>query len=307
MDPASLKTELRQLAKKLEGECHTGELMRVLYATDASVYRELPLAVVLPKNKADLKTLIAFAQTHQCSLIPRAAGTSLAGQCVGSGIVVDISKHFKQILEFNAEKQWVIVEPGVIRDELNAFLKTHGFFFGPITSTANRAMIGGMVGNNSSGTSSIVYGSTRDHTLELEVLLSDGSEVLFEALSAEAFAAKTQLNTFEGQLYRQVQKELSQEAQQENIKTHFPKASIHRRNTGYALDYLLNSSVFSAENSRPFNFCELLCGSEGTLALTTTIKLHVDPLPAPENVVLATHFNSAVSYTHLTLPTILLV
>ncbi|MEM9819750.1 MAG: FAD-binding and (Fe-S)-binding domain-containing protein [Bacteroidota bacterium] len=288
----NLAQALNDLAKQLEGECYTGELMRVLYATDASVYRELPMAVVLPKNKEDLKKLIAFAQAQQSSLIPRAAGTSLAGQCVGSGIVVDVSKHFNRILEVNIAEQWVRVEPGVIRDELNDFLRTHGYFFSPITSTANRAMIGGMVGNNSSGTSSIVYGSTRDHTLELEILLSDGSEMLVHATSPQKFKEKTQLNNFEGKLYQHIQEELSQPQQQENINTHFPKATIHRRNTGYAVDYLLDSEVFSEKSKRTFNFCDLLCGSEGTLALTTAIKLHVDPLPAPENVVLAAHFNT---------------
>ncbi|MEM8906582.1 MAG: FAD-linked oxidase C-terminal domain-containing protein, partial [Bacteroidota bacterium] len=282
---------LDRLTQQLSGELHTGKLLRTLYATDASVYSELPLAVAIPKNKVDLQTLIAFAKAQGTSLIPRTAGTSLAGQCVGSGIVVDVSKHFNRILEFNAREAWVKVEPGVVRDELNAFLKPHGYFFSPITSTANRAMIGGMVGNNSCGTTSIVYGSTRDHTLELEVLLSDGSEAQFRAMEAAEFEAKCQLDNREGELYRHIAQELSQTDQQQNIREHFPKASIHRRNTGYAVDALLATTPFS-DTMRPFNFCELLCGSEGTLALTTAIKIHVDPLPPPANVVLAAHFSS---------------
>src|SRR5690554_22746 len=141
--------------------------MRTLYATDASVYRELLLAVALPKSEEDIKKLIRMARAHKTSRIPRTAGTSIAGQCVGKWIVVDVSKYFTQILEFNKEEGWVRVQPGVVRDELNRFLKPHGLFFSPITSTENRAMIGGMVGNNSCGTTSIVYGSTREHTLEI--------------------------------------------------------------------------------------------------------------------------------------------
>jgi len=224
------------------------------------------------------------------ALIPRAAGTSLAGQCVGNGIVVDISKHFNQIIEFNKEQNCVKVQPGVVRDELNAFLKPHGLFFSPITSTANRAMIGGMVGNNSSGTTSIVYGTTREHVLEIDALLSDGSEACFKALDRNAFFEKTKPDNLEGRIYRQINEALSDPQNQENIRTHFPKKTIHRRNTGYALDFLLETALFS-ESSHSFNFCKLLCGSEGTLAFSTAIKLHLDPLQKPHNVIVAVHFN----------------
>ena len=162
-----MKEQLKQLAKTLEGDLFFDKMIRTLYATDASSYRELPLAVAIPKTKEDISKLIRFASTHQTSLIPRTAGTSLAGQVVGNGIIVDVSKHFNQILELNKEEGWVRVQPGVIRDELNLFLQPHGLFFGPETSTANRAMIGGMVGNNSSGTTSIRYGVTRDKIVEL--------------------------------------------------------------------------------------------------------------------------------------------
>jgi len=282
---------LTQLNNNLEGELYHDHLLRVLYATDASVYRELPLAVALPKNNEDLKKLIHFATKNKTSLIPRAAGTSLAGQCVGDGIVVDISKYFTKILEFNKEEKWIRVQPGVVRDELNAFLKSHGLFFSPITSTANRAMIGGMVGNNSCGTTSIVYGSTREHVLEMKTILSDGSAVVFGKMTREDFLEKLKLETLEGKLYQHVFEILKNEKNCNNIHTNFPKATIHRRNTGYALDYLLNSEIFS-ETDEPFNFCKLLCGSEGTLAFTTEVKLHLDDLPLPCNVVLAAHFNS---------------
>jgi len=191
----------------------------------------------------------------------------------------------------NIEEAWVRVQPGVVRDELNAFLKPYGFFFSPITSTANRAMIGGMVGNNSCGTTSIEYGSTRDHLLELHTILADGSEVIFQDLSKDEFEGKCKLESLEGQIYKQIKIALTDKTIRQNIIKEFPKASIHRRNTGYAVDYLMDTAPF-VEIDTPFNFCKLLCGSEGTLAFTTEIKLHIDRLPAPHNVVVAAHFSS---------------
>jgi FAD/FMN-containing dehydrogenase/Fe-S oxidoreductase len=278
-----------QLAQQLTGELHYDHLQRVLYATDASVYRVIPQAVALPANEDDLRQLIEFASAHETSLLPRAAGTSLAGQCVGEGIIVDISKHFTKILELNVAESWVRVQPGVVRDELNAFLRPHGLFFSPITSTANRAMIGGMVGNNSCGTTSIEYGTTRDKVLELKVLLSDGSPATFGELSPAAFSAKCQLDNLEGELYRHLKQTLQNIDNQSSIRKEFPKKSIHRRNMGYALDALLETSVFT-DRETPFNFCQLLSGSEGTLAFTTEIKLKLDPLPLPDHVVVAAHF-----------------
>ncbi|TAE47782.1 MAG: FAD-binding oxidoreductase, partial [Bacteroidetes bacterium] len=187
--PKLSSTHLTILSASMEGELHTGETMRRLYATDASIYREMPIAVAIPRHKEDVKQLIHFAQQHGLSLIPRTAGTSLAGQCVGNGIVVDTGRFMNRILEVNAAEGWVRVEPGVVRDELNLHIKSQGLFFGPNTSTANRAMIGGMVGNNSCGSYSIVYGSTRDHVMEVKGFLSDGSEVTFGELNREQFEA----------------------------------------------------------------------------------------------------------------------
>ena len=155
--------ELNILAATLKGELHTDKATKILYATDASAYRELPLAVAIPFEESDLVELVGFAIKHQLSLIPRTAGTSLAGQVVGSGIVVDLSHHFSNILEVNPEEKWVRVQPGIVRDDLNIHLAKFGLMFGPETATANRAMIGGMIGNNSCGANSIVYGSTREH------------------------------------------------------------------------------------------------------------------------------------------------
>ena len=282
---------LEVLQNKLEGELHYDDLLRTLYSTDASVYRMLPLAVAFPKTKADIKALIAFAKANNTSLIPRTAGTSLAGQCVGKGIVVDVSKYFTKIVNINEKEQTVTVQPGVVRDSLNNYLKPFGLFFGPNTSTSNRCMIGGMVGNNSSGTTSIQYGVTRDKVIELQTILSDGSEVVFSEVSAETFQDKTKLNTLEGHIYKSIYNELASAEIQKQIKDNFPKPEIHRRNTGYAIDELIQTEVFSA-SSEAFNMCKLLSGSEGTLAFTTQITLKLDKLPPQASIMVAAHFNT---------------
>ncbi len=287
----NINNELKQLAANLAGELHFDDLMKTLYATDASVYRMLPLAVALPKNSHDIKILIDFAKLHKTSLIPRAAGTSLAGQCVGKGIVVDVSKYFTKIIDINEKAQTVTVQPGVVRDELNNYLKPFGLFFGPNTSTSNRCMIGGMVGNNSSGTTSIKYGVTRDKVLELHTILSDGSDVVFKDLSSEEFEKKQGLSTLEGEIYKSIKSQLSSKEIQEQIKSNFPKPEIHRRNTGYAIDELIKTEVFSEEKT-PFNLCKLLSGSEGTLAFTTQITLKLDKLPSENSVMVAAHFDT---------------
>lgn len=284
-------TALQKFKDQFSGDFHFDELMKRLYATDASVYREIPLAVAFPKHEEDIIKLVRFADDHKTSLIPRTAGTSLAGQCVGKGIVVDTSRFMTKILELNKVESWVKVQPGVIRDELNYFLKPHGLFFGPNTSTANRCMIGGMVGNNSCGSSSIVYGTTRDHVLELKTVLSDGSVAIFKSEDNSAFHQKMKGDKLENQLYKNIYEELSNPTQRKEILEHFPKPTIHRRNTGYAVDALLESSIFQDDGPN-FNFCKLLSGSEGTLAFTTEIKLNLDPLPMPYEVVLAAHFQS---------------
>jgi FAD/FMN-containing dehydrogenase/Fe-S oxidoreductase len=283
--------KLQGLAAQLEGELRYDTTMRTLYATDASAYRELPLAVAIPKGHEDLKKLIRFAQAEKIGLIPRTAGTSLAGQVVGSGIVVDVSKHFTSIIELNKEEGWVRVEPGVVRDELNLFLKPHGLFFGPETSTANRAMIGGMVGNNSCGSNSVVYRSTREHLLEVKALLSDGSEAEFKAVDIDGFHEKCEGTTLEASIYRTVRKLLSNYENAVEIRACFPKKNIERRNTGYAVDVLLESAPFTV-GGEAFNFCKLIAGSEGTLAFITEIKLNVVPLPPKETGLLCVHFTS---------------
>lgn len=289
---------LKNLARQLTGDLFDDTTYRTLYATDASAYREMPTAVAIPKTVDDLKLLIAFANEHKTALIPRTAGTSLAGQVVGRGIVVDVSKHFTKILEINPEERWVRVQPGVIRDELNQFLKPYGLYFGPETSTANRAMIGGMVGNNSCGSNSVVYRDTREHTLSVKVLLADGSEAEFGPVSGWDFtkqiseaSRKNGSATLADKILLKANAILSDTANQEEIRRNFPKKTIERRNTGYALDVLLDMQPFAPEGES-FNMAKLIAGSEGTLCFLTEIKLNVVPLPPKENGLVCVHCHS---------------
>ena len=285
------QNKLEEIGNKLSGSLVYDDLHKALYATDASVYRKIPLAVAYPKDEKDLQILIEFATSNNLTLIPRTAGTSLAGQCVGEGIIVDVSKHFTKILAFDELNKTITVEPGVVRDELNLFLKPFGLFFGPNTSTSNRCMIGGMVGNNSSGSTSIKYGVTRDKVLQIDGVLSDGSFASFKELNSKEFKLKTQIKSLEGSIYASIYSELSQELVQQEIKNQFPKPSIHRRNTGYAVDELLDFDLFGGKDDT-INIAKLLSGSEGTLVFSTAITLQLDALQPKESVIIASHFNS---------------
>ncbi|MGM0408396.1 MAG: FAD-binding and (Fe-S)-binding domain-containing protein [Bacteroidota bacterium] len=282
---------LKTLGKNINGDLFTDLKTRLLYATDASAYREIPLAVVRPKDKGDLIKLVAFANQYKTSLIPRTAGTSLAGQVVGKGIVVDISKYFTKIIELNTNERWVRVQPGVILDELNMFLEPYGLFFGPETSTSNRCMIGGMVGNNACGSHSIIYGTTRHHTLSTKVILSDGKETEFKPLNVNEFKEKLQGGSLENKIYQHIYTTLSDKAIQEEITNEYPDKSIYRRNTGYAIDILLESEPF-LNGDVPFNFTNVICGSEGTLGIITEIKLNLVDIPPKEVAVVAAHFKT---------------
>jgi len=290
-----LQEQLISLAQLLNGDLQTDQTTRILYATDASAYREMPLAVAIPKDEQDIVEMVKFARDHKIPLIPRTAGTSLAGQVVGSGIIVDMSIHFHQVLEVNAEEKWVRVQPGIVRDDLNNYLAPYGLMFGPETATANRAMIGGMIGNNSCGANSIVYGSTREHLLEARAVLSDGNITTFGPLSDLEFVAKSRaaqsVSPMETSIYSSLKSMLSDNKNQTEIRNNFPKASIPRRNTGYALDILLNLHPFN-QSGGAFNLCKLLAGSEGTLAMVTEAKLNLVTIPPAEGCLVCIHFDS---------------
>lgn len=264
---------------KIKGEVYTDLTHKVIYSTDASAYRETPVGVAYPCDEDDVVEIVRFAAEHKLNLIPRTAGTSLAGQVVGDGLIVDMSRHMNSIIEVNAQERWVKVQPGVVLDELNIALKPHGLFFSPETSTANRCCIGGMTGNNSCGTHSLVYGSVRDHLLEARTVLSDGSIVNFTSLAPEEVKEKTKLPTLEGRIYKYIYNLLSNDDVQSEMVNSFPDRQLKRRNSGYALDELLHSSAFEPGNDDRFNFCKVIAGSEGTIGFTTELKLSLDPLP----------------------------
>jgi FAD/FMN-containing dehydrogenase/Fe-S oxidoreductase len=287
--------KLETLANSIEGVFHTDHTLRTLYATDASAYREIPLAVAIPKTKEDIQKIIAFARENKVGIIPRAAGTSLAGQVVGNGIIVDISQNFTEILEVNKKESWARVQPGVIRDDLNHHLKQYQLFYGPETSTSNRCMIGGMVGNNSCGARSVVYGSAREHLLSIKGFLADGNEVEFGELTKEEFEDKCAGINVSGELeqaiYQQAKLILANENNRQLFDENYPKKSIPRRNTGYALDLLADSETF-VEGGDKFNFCKLIAGSEGTLFFSTELKINLVPALKPFAGLVCIHFNT---------------
>lgn len=292
MSTLDIEKSLSDLAAEMTGRLEIGTVMRKLYSTDASEYQEMPQAVAFPRTEEDIVQLIRFANEHSIGLIPRTAGTSLAGQVVGNGIVVDVGRYMNRIVGIDAANRRVRVQPGVIRNELNMALAPHGLLFGPETSTANRAMIGGMVGNNSCGSNSVVYGSTRDHLIAARGYLSDGSMTTFHALTQEEFEAKCNgPDSLETRIYRGVRDLLSNPENRREIEEGYPKKSITRRNTGYALDLLMDANVFDPSSSKPFNLCKLLAGSEGTIFFGVEFTLNCEPLPHP-GALMCAHFRT---------------
>jgi FAD/FMN-containing dehydrogenase/Fe-S oxidoreductase len=258
----------------------------MLYSQDASLYQERPLGVVRPRDANDLVSLARFSEAHGIPLIPRAGGTSLAGQCVGAGLIVDVSRHMNRLLRLDAQRREADVEPGVIQDDLNDAAAPYGLCFAPDTSTSRQAAIGGMIGNNSCGAFSILHGSTRDHVLALDVVLADGSPVHLGPLSDAELEAKRRLNTLEGRIYRGIAELLSSHRQA--ILADFPKPAVRRRNMGYALDELARRQPWQADGA-PFSLVPLICGSEGTLALIAGATVRLVPRPRARRLVCA-HF-----------------
>lgn len=280
-------------------EYYSDSIHKIAYATDASVYREIPYGVAYPDSVEDILELMQIARERNTHLIPRAGGTSIAGQVVGSGIVVDISKYLNKIVKINAEERWAIVQPGVVRDELNIALKPYGLFFSPETSTSNRCCIGGMFGNNSCGTHSLVYGSTRHHVLGAVGILADGSKEEFvdyqvkelELRFGRRFWEKPEHNTLAERIYAQlINYALNQEIVK-LIKCNYPDKNLRRRSCGYAIDEVIEDLADSKEafEERTINLCKLLAGSEGTLAFITEIKVSLDVLPPKEIMVVCGH------------------
>jgi len=262
----------RGLRADVAGEVRFDEYTRQLYARDASMYAITPLGVVFPRDADDVAAAVAAARAHGVPVVPRGAGTSLAGQTVGPGLVLDLSRHLSRIVELDPEAKVARVEPGVVQDELNRAAAGHGLMFGPDTSTSNRATIGGMIGNNSAGSGSVRYGMTIDHVRELDVVLSDASRARFGSGAGDATA-----DTLEGRLYRDLPRLVA--ANRDAIETGFPP--FWRRAGGYRLDRL----------AREFDLAKFVVGSEGTLAVTTSALVALVDKPL-RTVIAVGHFTS---------------
>src|SRR5213592_2890607 len=173
----------QSLKSRVNGEVRFDRASRLMYATDASIYEIEPIGVVIPRTHEDIFATMEVARQFKVPVLPRGAGTSLAGQTVGDAVVIDMSKYLNRVLQVNTEERWALVEPGVVQEQLNLHLLPMGFLFGPDTATANRATIGGMMGNNSAGSHSILYGKTIDHVLSTDVVLASGEGRTFAQMT----------------------------------------------------------------------------------------------------------------------------
>ncbi|MFZ3565873.1 FAD-binding and (Fe-S)-binding domain-containing protein [Streptomyces sp. BH097] len=296
--PSEVPSEVRATARDLEaalrrdldGEVAFDDYTRHLFSRDASMYAIEPQGVVFPRHADDVRAAVAAAAEHGVPLVPRGAGTSLAGQTVGPGLVLDLSRHMHRILDLDADARTALVEPGVVQDQLNRAAAAHGLMFGPDTSTSNRATIGGMAGNNSAGSGSIRYGMTIDHVRELDVVLSDGTTARLAPVDEAERARRAGLDTLEGRLYRELPRIV--DAHAASIATDFP--DYWRRSGGYRLDRLADSG-----GDAPFDLAKFVVGSEGTLVVAT--RALVDLVPKPARTVIAVgHFTSVAGAVEAT-------
>jgi FAD/FMN-containing dehydrogenase/Fe-S oxidoreductase len=283
---------LHDLQQRIAGEVRFDAVSKMLYSTDASIYQIEPLGVVMPRHAEDVIAAVTSAREHGVPVLPRGGGTSLAGQTVGKALVIDVSQHMHNVLELNTAEHWAWVQPGVVQDQLNAYLRPHGFLFGPDTSTSSRATLGGMIGNNSAGSRSVLYGKTIDHVLELQVVLSDGSVTTLGPLDKASLEQAMRRPDLEGHIYREIARIARDN--RDAIVERYPK--IQRRVSGYNLDEFINDA--------PFNLAKMVVGSEGTLATVLKAKVRIMPRPAATGV-LVVHFDDmirSVEGTGLILP-----
>jgi FAD/FMN-containing dehydrogenase/Fe-S oxidoreductase len=273
---ADLATLKRSLERVVEGEVRFDPVTRGVYSTDASVYQIVPAGIVIPKTAEDVKQTLALARKHGLSITARGGGTSQCGQSIGPGIQLDFSKYLRRILDLDVEARTVRVEPGIVLAELNQALRPHGLQLPLDLSTANRATIGGMVANNSSGTRSIIYGTTIDYVTELKVLLADGSVVTTGPVDPEALEDRCNQPDLEGSCYRGIRRLARENA--EEIRARFPK--ILRRVGGYNLDRFL-------PDEESFDLTKLIVGSEGTLGLVLEAELRLVEPPAAKVLAVA--------------------
>ena len=270
---------LAELQKRVTGDLRTDEYSRVLYSTDASIYQVMPHAVLIPRTVEDVEAAVACAAQYQVPLLARTGGSSLAGQAVNEALVIDFTRYLNEVVEVNQEEGWVRVQPGIVLDELNGHLSQFGLQFGPDPASSNRAAMGGIVSNNSTGAHSIMYGMTADHVEEVQAILHDGSIVQFGPAAASELAQYKNRSGLEGEIYRQIAALTEDETNQRVIREGTPR--FWRRCGGYNLDRLIPSNGLSFQwaGDGRFNLARLLCGAEGTLGIMTEIKLNVVPRP----------------------------
>ena len=267
MESSKLKSFEKNLKARVRGQVSFDAFTRGVYSTDGSIYQVQPVAVFLPLDEADVKAAVETAAEYKVSILPRGGGTSLGGQVVGEAIVIDFSKTMNQILEVNVEQKWLRVQPGIVRDNLNAALARYGLHFAPDPATSSRATVGGMIGNNSSGTKSIIYGKTVDHVLETKVLLPDGEILEFKELTAEEYTREMVSKGRKAEILGRFRQII--EANREEIEARYPK--VMRRVGGYNLDEFIHTDQW--------NLSKLIVGSEGTLATLLEARINLEPLP----------------------------
>ncbi len=277
---ASERRELeQQLRQRVSGEVRFDPFSRVLYSTDASIYQMEPVGVVIPRSAADVQATLEVARDNRVPVLPRAGGTSLAGQTVNHAIVMDFSKYLNRTLEVNREESWARVQPGIVLDQLNRELLPYGLMYAPDPTTSSRACVGGGVGNNTCGAHSVIYGKTLDHIKELDVILADARAAHFRPLDSAELEAKLSGAGLEAEIYRGVRR-LARD-NDAHIRARYP--NIMRRVSGYNLDEFLNEPVGPYAGSAAghgFNLTRMVVGSEGTLCVATEAKVNLVPRPA---------------------------
>jgi FAD/FMN-containing dehydrogenase/Fe-S oxidoreductase len=263
-DLAELASELR---KRVSGEVRFDPYSRILYSTDASIYQMEPIGVVIPRNVNDVLAVMELAKDNNVPVLPRGGGTSLAGQCVNHAIVVDFSKYLNRMLEINVEERWARVQPGIVLEQLNKQLAPYNLQYAPDPTSANRACVGGGIGNNTCGTHSIIHGKTIDHIKELAVVLADASQANFRPLTSAELIAKLNGSNLESDIYRGIRRIVREHFT--TIVANYPK--IMRRVSGYNLDQFIGES--------PLDLSKIVIGSEGTLCVVTEAKVNLVPRP----------------------------
>ncbi len=279
MTPPNWPAFLDELKDSVSGEVRADKLSRILYSSDASIYEIEPYGVLIPRTVEDIQSAVRLAARHQIAVLPRAGGTSMAGQTVNAALVIDVTPHLNRILEVNVAERWVRAEPGVVLSALNDHLEPDGLKYGPDPASGTSAALGGIVGNNSSGSHSILYGMTADHILAVKMVLADGSLATFSPKSETELAELIKGGSFEADIYRKILALTREPHNREIIRQGTPRH--WRRCGGYNLDRMTDGEGFSFRwpFDPTFNLARLICGSEGTLGFITEVTLNLVEMP----------------------------